>query len=263
METGLFAASDFHHSGFKLLPRSFTTHVRPRWWLHFDRGLRMFHIRFCAHVCTIAVFAISCCHAQTLKVRTPEEREKEIEKQQAPVAPAAAPAPVTVDMNVPAGTPLKVALDSEVRVRRVGQPIHGKTMEPVYAFDKLLIPAGTAVTGKISAIDGVGKKVRTLQAMEGNFSPARGVHVQFDELVLADGRHLPIQTVASPAPDGVLRFVAANAKGQKKNKVQEAASKRMERAKQQIHQQWSDLEKQIHEPGKMHKVKRYAIAQLP
>ena len=133
----------------------------------------------------------------------------------------------------------------------------------MYAFDKLLIPAGTRVTGKISAIDAVSIKVRTLQAMDGNFSPVRGVHVQFDELVLADGRHLPIQTVASPAPNGVLRFVAANAKGEKKNKVQEAASRRIDRARQQIRQQWSELEKQIHAPGKMHKVKRYAIAQLP
>ncbi len=50
-------------------------------------------------------------------------------------------------------------LDSEVRVREVGQAIHGKTTEPVYAFDKLLIPAGTVVNGKISAIDGVPAKI--------------------------------------------------------------------------------------------------------
>ena len=43
-------------------------------------------------------------------------------------------------MSVPSGTPIKVALDSEVRIRQVGQPIHGKTTDPVYAFDKLLIP---------------------------------------------------------------------------------------------------------------------------
>ena len=200
----------------------------------------------------------ACCFGQTLKTRTVEAPTPN-----ATPAIVAAPAPVTVPMSVPSGTPIQVSLDSEVRVRHRGQPIQGKTTEPVYAFDKLLIPAGTTVTGKISAIDAVSKKVRTLQAMDGNFSPVRGVHVQFDELVLADGRHLPIQTVASPAPNGVLRFVAANAKGEKKNKVQEAASRRIDRARQQIRQQWSELEKQIHAPGKMHKVKRYAIAQLP
>lgn len=221
----------------------------------------MFHIRVWARVCIVAIFAASFCYAQTLKVRTPEEREKEIQKQQALPEPAAAPAPVTVDMNVPAGTPIKVALDSEVRVRRVGQAIHGKTMEPVYAFDKLLIPTGTLVTGKISAIDGVGKKTRTLEAMDGNFSPTRAVHVEFDELQMADGKSLPIQTVTSLAPNGVLKFVPANSKT--KNKVQDAASKKVSETRQRIRQQWSDLQKQIHAPGKMHKLKRLAIAQLP
>src|SRR5215472_617244 len=163
------------------------THLHPRWMLRLDRGLHMYRIRSWAQVCIPAIFAISCCHAQTLKVRTPEEREKEIEKNQVSPPSTPAPVPVTVDMNVPAGTPIKVALDSEVRVRRVGQPIHGKTMEPVYAFDKLLIPAGTPVTGKISAIDGVAKKTRTLEAMDGNFSPPRAVHVEFDELQMPDG----------------------------------------------------------------------------
>jgi hypothetical protein len=168
-----------------------------------------------------------------------------------------------VPMSVAAGTPLKVALDSEVRIRQVGQAIHGKTTEPVYAFDKLLIPAGTVVNGKVSAIDAVSKKVRTLDATDGNFSPRRNVHVQFDELVMADGHHVALQTVASPAPDGVLSFVSANEKAEKKNKVEEAAGKKVSATKQEIRRQWSELQKQIHEPGKMHKLKRIAIAQLP
>jgi len=150
-----------------------------------------------------------------------------------------------------------------VRVREVGQAIHGKTTEPVYAFDKLLIPVGTVVNGKVSAIDAVPKKVRTLDAADGNFSPRRNVHVQFDELVMGDGRHLALKTVASPAPDGVLRFVSANEKAEQKNKVEEAAGKKVSATKQEIRRQWSELQRQIHEPGKMHKLKRIAIAQLP
>jgi hypothetical protein len=72
-----------------------------------------------------------------------------------------------------------------------------------------------------------------------------------------------LHTVASPAPDGVLRFVSANEKAEQKNKVQEAASKKVSATRQAIRQQWSDLQKQIHEPGKMHKLKRAALAQLP
>ena len=172
-------------------------------------------------------------------------------------------APVTMPMSVAAGTPIKVALDSEVRVRRVGQAVHGKTVEPVYAFDKLLIPSGTAVNGKVSAIDAVPRKIRLLDATDGNFSPPRQVHVQFDELVMGDGRRVTLQTVASPAPDGVLRFVSANEKAEKKNKVEDAASKKVSATRQEIQRQWNDWQKQIHEPGKMHKLKRIAMSQLP
>ena len=156
-----------------------------------------------------------------------------------------------------------MALDSEVRVRCVGQAIHGKTVEPVYAFDKLLVPAGTVVNGKVAAIDAVPGRTRALDATDGDFSPARHVHVQFDELVMGDGRHVALQTVVSPAPDGVLRFVSANEKAEKKNKVEDAASKQVSATRQEIRRQWNDLQKQIHEPGKMHKLKRIALAQLP
>jgi hypothetical protein len=170
---------------------------------------------------------------------------------------------VIVPMSVAAGTPIKVALDAEVRVREVGQPIHGKTAEPVYAFDKLLIPAGTEVNGRVAAIDAVSKKVRTLDAADGNFSPRRNVHVQFDELVMSDGRHVALQTVASPAPDGVLRFVSANEKAEQKNQAEETAGRKVSETKREIRRQWAELQKQIHEPGKMHKLKRMALAQLP
>lgn len=199
---------------------------------------------------------------QTLKVRRPPEQNTEQSpKDAAPEPPEALP--LTLPLTVPSGTPIKVALDSEVRIREVGQPIHGKTTEPVYAFDKLLIPVGTPVNGKVSAIDAVPKGIRTLQAMNANFSPVRAVHVQFDELVMSDGRRVTMQTVASPAPDGVLRFVPANEKARKTNKVQDAAEKKVSATRQQIRQKWADLQKQIHEPGKMHKLKRLAIAQLP
>ena len=209
---------------------------------------------------------------QTLKVRPPTGQDAEQEKAErerkdavAPIveAPALEALPVTVPMSVPAGTPIKVALDSEVRIRNVGQSIQGKTTEPVYAFDKLLVPVGTTVNGRVSAIDAVPKKIRTLQAMDANFSPVRAVHVQFDELVLPDGRRVPMHTVASPAPDGVLNFVPANEKAAKTNKIQAAAGKKVSATRQQIRQQWADLQKQIHAPGKMHKLKRLAVAQLP
>ena len=218
-----------------------------------------------------AVLVASLCGGisvgQVLRTRPPVETKTEDDDAsrslQKSVPETAEGAPVMVPMTVSAGTPIKVALDTEVRVREAGQAIHGKTTEPVYAFNKLLIPVGTVVNGRVSAIDPVPKKVRTLQATDGNFSPARHVHVQFDELVMSDGRRIALKTVASPAPDGVLRFVSANEKAARKNKVEDEASKKVSATRQAIRQQWTELQKQLHEPGKMHKLKRVALEQLP
>ena len=164
-----------------------------------------------------------------------------------------------------AGTPLKVALDQEVRIQKVGQSVHGKVVEPVYCFDKIVVPAGSEVNGKIASIDGVPKMKRTMDAMNANFSPYRQVHVKFDELVLADGRHLPLQTVVSPSSQGVLQFIPANAKENTgaAAEAKNAASRKISEVRQEARKQWDDAMQQLHEPGKMHRLKRLGMAQLP
>jgi hypothetical protein len=58
-----------------------------------------------------------------------------------------------------------------VRIRKMGQPVHGKVIEPVYAFDKLVVPAGSEVNGKIAQIEAVSKKKLTVAALNADFSP--------------------------------------------------------------------------------------------
>jgi hypothetical protein len=72
-----------------------------------------------------------------------------------------------IDLTVPKGTALQVVLDREIRVQKVGQPIHGHLIEPVYTFDKLVLPVGTEVTGQISQILSVSASRRTLAALAG------------------------------------------------------------------------------------------------
>jgi hypothetical protein len=36
----------------------------------------------------------------------------------------------SIALTIPDGTPLQIALDKEVRVQKVGQPIHGHVMQP-------------------------------------------------------------------------------------------------------------------------------------
>lgn len=192
---------------------------------------------------------------QILKTRPPEP-----EKPSFATVPKK-PAEASIELTVPAGTPVKVALDREVRVQKVGQAIHGKVVEPVYAFDQLVVPAGTEVLGKVTAIEHVSKKTRIFAGMNADFSPPRKVQVDFDQLVLPDGRHMPMQTNVSPASAGVLQFVPAGAEQKQGGKTR--ASREVAAARQQIRQEWDFAKTQLREPGKKHKLERYAVAQLP
>jgi hypothetical protein len=173
--------------------------------------------------------------------------------------------PDSIALTVPAGTPLKVALDREVRIREVGQAVHGKIVEPVYSFDKMVVPAGCEITGKIASIDGVSKLNRTAAAMNANFSPPRAVHVEFNELVLGNGTHVALQTIVFPGSQGVLQFVPANMKENTSvtGEARSAASRKVSEVRQEARRQWDAAKAQLHAPGKMHRLQRLAVAQLP
>jgi hypothetical protein len=86
-----------------------------------------------------------------------------------PVAAANASTIETIPLTVPKGTAVQVVLDKEVRIQRVGQSVNGRVVEPVYAFDKLVVPVGTEVTGQITQLEGVSGGRRTLRCIECRF----------------------------------------------------------------------------------------------
>jgi hypothetical protein len=163
---------------------------------------------------------------------------------------------------VPKGTPLEIALDKEVRVSNVGQSIHGLTVQPVYAFDRLVVPAGTEVTGQITELQSVSNGQRTLRALDADFSPPRKVKVEFSGIVLPDGRHLAVHTAVTPGSGKTLQFVTA-ADAEKTKGVQSVAAEKTKQAKQQAKQEWDAAMKQVKAPGKAHRLERLAVAQLP
>ena len=111
-----------------------------------------------------------------------------------PAASAPAKNPTSIALTVPKGTAIQVALDKEVRVQKVGQVVHGHVVEPIYAFDKLVIPVGAEVTGHITKIEILSAGRRTAAALDTDFSPTRKLDLTFDELVLADSKRIPLHT---------------------------------------------------------------------
>ncbi len=206
--------------------------------------------------CTLVLTLASAACAQVL---TPRPGPPAADSQ--PTAPAS----ITLPLVVPEDAILKVALDKEVRIRHVGQAVQGKLTEPVYAFDKLLIPAGSPVSGKISSIQTLTTRSRVISALNADLTPYRKVSVQFDSVRLRDGRTIRLSTRPSAGSSGTLRFVTAEqqqpkgAIGVGKNEVRNKVSEAHAQAKQE----WDRALKQLHEPGKLHRMKKLAIAELP
>jgi hypothetical protein len=169
----------------------------------------------------------------------------------------------TIALAVPKGTPVQVALDKEVRLQKVGQPIHARVVEPVYAFDKLVIPVGTEATGQITRIDRVSGGKRTVAALDADFTPSHAIEVEFNELALPDGKRIPVHTIVTPGSGQPIQFVSAAGDPSEKNGVKDAAAEKAATAKRAAKQEWDSAMKQVKEPGKLHRIERYAIADLP
>ena len=170
--------------------------------------------------------------------------------------------PQMIALHLPKGTPMQVMLVDEVRVQKIGQPIHGRIVEPVYAFDQVVVPAGSEVAGKIVDLEHLSGKKRTLAGFDADFTPAREVQVEFDDVLLADGKHIPIKTSVTPGSGQVLQFVVSP-DDKKKRGAKGQASEKAKHAKQQAEQQWEHTVQQVKAPGKVRRAERFVQKQMP
>ncbi len=99
-----------------------------------------------------------------------------------------------VALSVPAGAPLRLYLTGRLS-KHIGAPAQAKVMEPVFAFDREVIPAGTIALGRVSQTQPLGKWQRFRAILNGDFTPLRKGLVEFTTLKLADGQELATHTV--------------------------------------------------------------------
>ena len=98
-----------------------------------------------------------------------------------------------VPLTVSAGAPLRFYLTKRVS-KRAGEPVEGRIIEPVFAFDREVVPAGSVVSGKVSRTIPVSKWRRVQSILNGDFTPLRKATIQIDALILPDGARRAIQT---------------------------------------------------------------------
>src|ERR1019366_4554527 len=158
--------------------------------------------------------------------------------------------------TVPSGVPLRVALERRVAIKHVGEPIQGRLVDPVYVYDRLVLPAGSVVEGHIAKIGGIPIGRRLTALLSGNFTPPREVRAQFDALVLSDGSRLSLRTEPSRGTAHTTRIAKPPKKGEKrKSALQDARDGIAEMDRAAI--------LAFKAPGKMSQLKSRLFAMLP
>jgi hypothetical protein len=174
--------------------------------------------------------------------------------------PAQVPVQVEVALNLPAGTPLRIVLDQRTRISHVDELVHGQVIEAVYAFDQVVIPAGSVATGRVARIEPVPAKRRVLSYTNGDFSPAHEYEVVFDTVTLPDGKQINIETTASLGAAEVVHLVShPEEQEKKKNAAARAIDGAEQDAKDTVHQ----AVYQVRSPGRLERLKRFLVARLP
>ncbi len=185
----------------------------------------------------------------------------------APSQTAGSAAGQTVPLIVPAGVPLRLALTKRVSKRK-GAPVRARLIEPVYAFDREVIPAGVQVSGTVSRVDPVPRWQRARAILAGDFTPLHVAKIEFTSLQFPDGRRLPLQTAES---EGLGTLVQRHPRPN--NPPAQAPPDPagvVQAGKQQVKDQVNaqiDLVKSIPDmvraPGKMERIEDYLLSRLP
>ena len=159
----------------------------------------------------------------------------------------------SIDLVVAAGRPLRVALDERVRVKRVGQPVTATVVEPVYAYDRIVVPMGAKVMGRIEKLERVAAGPRLNSMLAINFSPPRRVALRFDRLVLEDGREVAIATRVGPGTANVVLQTAGGA----------ADRSLVGRGREEVARKAKQVASIVRTPRKMERLKQAVLAVLP
>ncbi len=187
----------------------------------------------------------------------------------------AADAPGQISLTVPAGAPLRLYLTKKIS-KRLGAPVEAKLLEPVYAFDKQVVPAGVVVKGQVSRLDSLTKWQRAMTILGGDLTPLHRVKVEFTTVVMPDGRIVPIHTLGAapmnsiytpPRPPKKPKKQTAQAKPKAQSNKSGAIAMGEQKAKEQINAQINSRTRGVADivraPDKKERLIDYAMSRLP
>jgi hypothetical protein len=155
-------------------------------------------------------------------------------------------------LAVASGTKVRVAITQRTKLK-VGEPIQGRLMEPIYFENQLAIPAGALLQGNVVSVHPAPHSKRLDARFHGDFTPLGEPVIDFTELSLRDGEHYPIAAEVGGGAGTTLYFRSAG-EGQK------SVFRRMWEG---IVDKKDSTINTVKTPGKMDRLKSYFWSQMP
>ncbi|MGH9398603.1 MAG: hypothetical protein ACRD18_17350 [Terriglobia bacterium] len=171
---------------------------------------------------------------------------------------------VQIPLIVAKGVPLHIKLQTRVPIKYAGVPVEGRLTAPVYVYDRIVIPAGSEVLGRVIKVQNCAKLVRARAIMNGSFTPLRTAQVEFDTLVLQNGTRIPISTLVMPGAAPAIQLASG---GNKKKTGKDPVSGVLAGERERLSEQKDAVVAAIREPGKIRRLKKEAkalvVAEIP
>ncbi len=173
------------------------------------------------------------------------------------------PTPVDiVSLEVPAGTPLRLYLTRRVWFHQ-GAPLTARVVDAVWAFDRVVIPAGTLVEGNVASLQKVSRSTRVRAMLGGDFTPLKRAELSFSSLDFADGRQVPISVIPALGLDTI--YVPKHARST--NTAQPNSSTLKGKLRQQVRQEYESKRDSaiyfVREQNKKEWVEEWLMGKLP
>jgi hypothetical protein len=176
----------------------------------------------------------------------------------------------TVALTVSAGRSMEVLVEDRIAIKEIGQTVSGTLVEPIYAYDRIVVPAGTTVLGHIAALEDPSKVARTQTMLQGDFTPHRQVVLQFDTFVFDDGHRVSIETLVKATIPHLKRTDAPNPPEKDADESGGAVHRAEQAAKNQVtetiasaKQSTHDILSEITQPGRTARLKATLIERMP
>jgi hypothetical protein len=153
-------------------------------------------------------------------------------------------------ITVPRGVPLHIRVIHTAHLRK-GAAVEGVLTEPVYVYDRLVLPRDTPIRGSVSRLVPAERKTRIHALLNGDVTPLHDPVVDFDSIHIG-GEDIPLNSEALMRSEQMVSFTS----GKQRPSL-------MQQAKTAIKERIRSTREAFLAPGKKDRALKLLFSQLP